>query len=145
MEIVVVGSGYVGLCTAVGFASFGNNVTCVDVDREKVNKINAVQVPIYEKTLEEMLSEALRKKLLSATSDINDIKSSDFIFIAVGTPSKNDGSIDLKYIEKASKDIADFIKYKSQDFNVLKSETSQTLGGLQKTDFFLNFLFWLMF
>ena len=121
MKIIVVGSGYVGLCTAVGFANLGHDVVCVDIDHEKVRKINNGETPIYEDGLEGMLSQALQKNKLHATTDIDSIKEMDFIFIAVGTPSKEDGDIDLKYIKSASADIANFIRDKNYCTVVVKS------------------------
>ncbi|KHO47473.1 MAG: UDPglucose 6-dehydrogenase [archaeon GW2011_AR5] len=110
MRITVVGSGYVGLCTAAGFASLEHEVICVDVDKNKVDCINRGEPPIYEEGLGELLAKAVKTGKLSATQNIGTVKDTDFIFIAVGTPSKQDGNIDLKYIEKASEDIGNFIK-----------------------------------
>lgn len=121
MKIAVLGSGYVGLCTAVGFAHLGHNVTCIDIDKQKVEKINAGKAPIYEKNLDGMLSDALNKKLLHATDDISSVKDIDFIFIAVGTPSKDNGSIDLNYIEKASHTVSDILSDKEYCVIVVKS------------------------
>ncbi|MFA4819940.1 MAG: UDP-glucose/GDP-mannose dehydrogenase family protein [Candidatus Aenigmatarchaeota archaeon] len=121
MKIIIVGSGYVGLCTAVGFANLGHDVVCVDIDEEKVSKINNGEAPIYEDGLEKMLSQALQENKLHATTDIESIKETDFVFIAVGTPSKDSGAIDLKYIESASADIANFIKDKNYCTVVVKS------------------------
>ena len=121
MKITVVGSGYVGLCTAVGFANLGHDVVCVDLDQKKVDKINKGEAPIYEDGLEDMLSQALQKNKLHATTDIDSIKETNFIFVAVGTPSKYNGSIDLKYIEGASANIANFIKSQKYCTIVIKS------------------------
>lgn len=121
MKIIVVGSGYVGLCTAVGFATLGHDVVCVDTNEEKVSKINKGETPIYEVGLEKMLLQVLQKNKLHATTDIESIKETDFIFIAVGTPSKEDGSIDLEYIRHASRDISNFIKDRSYCTIVVKS------------------------
>jgi len=121
MKIIVVGSGYVGLCTAVGFATLGHDVVCVDVDEEKVDKINKGEVPIYEEGLDKMLSQALQENKLHATTNIESVKETDFVFVAVGTPSKENGSIDLKYVESASVDIANFIKDRNYCTVVVKS------------------------
>ncbi len=113
MKISIVGTGYVGLCTGVGFASKGNDVICVDIDKEKVDKINSGIPPIYEQGLEEMLKKNLDEKRIRATADIKDaVMNSDVTFISVGTPSWEDGSIDLKYIEQASLDIGNVLKEK---------------------------------
>lgn len=121
MKIVIVGSGYVGLCTAVGFVSLGNDVVCVDMDKEKVDSINKGRATIYEENLDEMLNEAVRTNKLKAVTDIEETGHVDFIFIAVGTPSNKDGSIDLKYIKGAAEAVAGFIKNKGYSVIVVKS------------------------
>lgn len=110
MKISIVGSGYVGLCTAVGFASLGHDVTCVDIDKNKIDKINRGEAPIYEEGLNKLLKKAVKSKKLSATNNLTNADKPDFIFIAVGTPSNADGSINLSYIERASSDIGHFLK-----------------------------------
>ncbi len=113
MKISVIGSGYVGLCTAVGFAALGHSVTCVDIDRAKVDKINNGQAPIFEEGLEEKLRHAKTKSLLNATIDIsNAVMNTEISFIAVGTPSNADGSIDLTYIRKTAEDLGKSLKNK---------------------------------
>lgn len=109
----MIGSGYAGLVNAVGFAHLGNKVTCVDIDRKKVDMINGGKSPIYEEGLEDMLSRALRKGDIKATTDIRSaVMDTDLTFIAVGTPSRDDGSIDLKYIEGVSRDVGAVLKDK---------------------------------
>lgn len=122
MKISVVGSGYVGLCTAVGLASKGNDVTCIDVDKTKVGKINKGQPPIFEERMEEMLLQSVKRKILRATTVINAALDTDITFIAVGTPSLDDGSMDMKYIKKSSKDIGKALRNKkSYHLIVVKS------------------------
>ena len=104
MKIGIVGLGYVGLITGVGFASLGNKVFGIDVDEKKVEKINKGESPIYEKDLECKLKE--NKENFTATTKIEELKDCEIIFICVGTPSKEDGSIDLKYIKQAAEDIS---------------------------------------
>lgn len=106
MKISIVGAGYVGLCTAVAFASRGHDVTCVDVDESKVNAINSGVMPLYEEGLDEALIHTRKKNLIRAESSIKNTPTADFIFIAVGTPSKHDGDIDLRYVENAAADVA---------------------------------------
>jgi len=114
MRISIIGSGYVGLCTAVGFASKGHEVICVDIDEEKVKKINNSETPIFEENLENMLKDAISKKLLYATTNINDaIINSDISFITVGTPSMLNGDMSLEYIKKASEDIGNTLEKKN--------------------------------
>ena len=104
MKIGIIGLGYVGLITGVGFASLGNKVVGIDVDEKKIEKINKGESPIYEKDLESKLKEI--KENFTATTKIEELKDCEIIFICVGTPSKEDGSIDLKYIKQAAEDIS---------------------------------------
>lgn len=107
MKLCVIGTGYVGLVTGVCFADSGNDVICVDIDREKINQLRQGKSTIYEPGLDEMLSRNLREKRLEFTTDIDyAVKSSDIIFIAVGTPQDPDGSADLTYVYKAATDVA---------------------------------------
>jgi UDPglucose 6-dehydrogenase len=99
MRIIVVGSGYVGLVTGACFAESGVNVTCVDVDTEKIKQLRQGSIPIYEPGLESMVKSNVEKKRLSFDTDIREsIDTSDVIFIAVGTPPGEDGSADLKHV-----------------------------------------------
>ena len=107
MKIGIIGLGYVGLITGVGFASLGNKVIGVDLEKEKVEMINRGEAPIYEKGLEEKLKEV--KDNLTATSSIEELKDCELIFICVGTPSREDGSMDMKYIENAAGDISSIL------------------------------------
>jgi UDPglucose 6-dehydrogenase len=113
MNISIIGTGYVGLCTGVGFAMKGHNVICVDIDKEKIGKINKGESPIYEPLLDDYLKEMLGKGRFRATTDLKEaILNSEASFIAVGTPSKEDGSIDLIYIEQVSRQIGDVLRLK---------------------------------
>ncbi len=110
MRIIVVGSGYVGLVTGACFAESGVNVSCVDVNRDKIKQLNDGAIPIYEPGLENMVRCNVEKKRLSFTTDINDgIDGSEVIFIAVGTPPGEDGSADLKHVLNVAKDIGRII------------------------------------
>ncbi len=111
MRVAVVGTGYVGLTLGVGLAVKGHRVMCVDVVKEKVNKINSGIAPIFEDGLKEALKKTIGSTLLATTSVEEAVKKSEVIFIAVGTPSLPDGSIDLKYIEQAAKDIGAILKH----------------------------------
>jgi UDPglucose 6-dehydrogenase len=110
MKIVVVGSGYVGLVTGACFAESGVNVTCVDVDEQKIQKLKDGEIPIYEPGLESIIKRNVEKKRLSFTTDIKEgINDSEVIFIAVGTPPGEDGSADLKHVIQVGKEIGDVI------------------------------------
>jgi len=106
MRIIVVGSGYVGLVTGACFAESGVNVTCVDVDINKIQKLKDGAIPIYEPGLEGMVKSNVEKKRLLFSTDIKEgIEGSEVIFIAVGTPPGEDGSADLKHVLNVAKDI----------------------------------------
>ena len=106
MRIVVVGSGYVGLVTGACFAESGVNVTCVDVDMEKISSLNNGAIPIYEPGLEDIIRRNIEKNRLVFTSDLKSgIDGSEVIFIAVGTPSGEDGSADLSHVLDVAKEI----------------------------------------
>lgn len=107
MNIAVIGSGYVGLVTGACFADLGNTVICVDNDQAKIKKLRTGIMPIYEPGLSELVKRNVKKRRLSFTNDIKDaIKRSDVIFIAVGTPPKDNGEADLTAVENVSKEIA---------------------------------------
>lgn len=109
MKIVVAGTGYVGLVTAVCLSEIGHTVKCVDVDESKIKMLNEGKSPIYEPGLEELMIK--NKKLLTFTLDSkNSYKDADVIFIGVGTPEKKDGSANLKYVFEVSKEIAQNIE-----------------------------------
>lgn len=109
MKIVVAGTGYVGLVTAVCLSEVGHNVTCVDVVEEKIKMLNEGKSPIYEPGLEEIMIK--NKKQLTFTLDAkNAYKDADVIFIGVGTPEKKDGSANLKYVYEVAKEIAENIQ-----------------------------------
>ncbi|MGG0719634.1 UDP-glucose/GDP-mannose dehydrogenase family protein [Robertmurraya massiliosenegalensis] len=106
-EITIVGAGYVGLVTAVALAEIGHKVTCMDVDKLKINVLQAGQSPIYEPGLEELLQQNLDRRNLSFTFNHHEaIIEAEVIYLAVGTPSKKDGSVDLTYLLEAAKAIS---------------------------------------
>lgn len=107
MNICVIGTGYVGLVTGTCFADFGVNVICVDKDAEKIEMLKRGEIPIYEPGLKELVDKNIDQNRLSFTTDLSDsIKKSLVIFIAVGTPPREDGSADLSYIEEVARTIA---------------------------------------
>lgn len=107
MNICVIGTGYVGLVTGTCFAEFGVNVVCVDKDKNKIDKLNNGAIPIYEPGLEELVKKNVKDERLSFTTDIDKaINNSLVVFIAVGTPPKDDGSADLSYVEDVARSIA---------------------------------------
>ncbi|HOZ69260.1 MAG TPA: UDP-glucose/GDP-mannose dehydrogenase family protein, partial [Chitinophagaceae bacterium] len=105
MKIVIVGSGYVGLVTGACFSEVGINVTCVDIDKKKIENLNNGIIPIYEPGLEDMINRNVKKQRLTFTTDIKEaIQDCEVVFIAVGTPPDEDGSADLKYVLSVARD-----------------------------------------
>ncbi len=107
MHIAVIGTGYVGLVTGACFAEFGTSVTCVDVDSEKIERLKRGEIPIYEPGLDQIVTKNAQAGRLQFTTDVKAaVEQSLVIFLAVGTPPREDGSADLSYIEGAARDVA---------------------------------------
>ncbi len=112
-RISIIGAGYVGLCIAVGFASKGYKVIAIDHDSKKVILINKGIPPFHEAGLKDLLQENLKEGYLECTLDCKEaILKTDITFIAVGTPSKRDGSINLQYVKNAAREIGKALKEK---------------------------------
>ena len=108
MNICVIGTGYVGLVTGAGLAEFGMTLTCVDNDQQKIDALKQGKSPIYEPGLEDLIQKNVKEGRLRFTTRIKEgVASSLVIFIAVGTPSRGDGSADLSAVEEVAKEIAD--------------------------------------
>lgn len=108
MKICVIGTGYVGLVSGACFANSGNHVICADIDEGKINRLNDGILPIYEPGLNEIVRHNMAKGRLTFTIDVpTGIKASDLIFIAVGTPTGEDGSADLKHVLAVAETIGD--------------------------------------
>jgi len=108
-KVSFVGLGYVGLCTAAVFASKGLNIIGVDIDGEKISKLTKGEVPFYEPHLDRILKSAIKRRKIGFTTDIAKVAETGTTFITVGTPSRQDGSIDLTYVKKATEDIGSVI------------------------------------
>ncbi len=118
MRVSIIGTGYVGLPAGAGLASKGHDVTCVDIDEDKVNAINQGDCPIFEDGLPELLEQVVSQGTLTATTDTtNAVKNTDITFLAVGTPMRDDGSINLDIIKQATRDAAEGLKEKD-DYHV---------------------------
>jgi UDPglucose 6-dehydrogenase len=106
MNITVIGSGYVGLVSGTCFAEMGNRVTCVDIDPNKIEKLNKGIIPIFEPGLETMVLKNVKNENLFFTTELDKaLQNSEIAFIAVGTPMGDDGSADLKYVLAVAKSI----------------------------------------
>jgi len=107
VHISVIGTGYVGLVTGACFAEFGLNVICMDTDAKRIGKLEKGEVPFYEPGITELVAEGIRDGRLTFTTDIaKAVDEALVIFIAVGTPSRSDGSADLSYVEEVGRGIA---------------------------------------
>jgi len=110
MDISIVGSGYVGLVTGACFADVGHNVICVDNDESKIKILQAGRIPIYEPGLEEIVHRNVSAHRLHFSSSIREgVDKSQIVFIAVPTPPQPNGDVDLSFIEKVSREIADVL------------------------------------
>ena len=124
MRVSVVGTGYVGLCTAICFADKGYQVTASTHDKEKVSMINKGVPPFYEPQLEEILKRTVRNGRLKAVHGREEaVLDSDITFITVGTPSRPDGSIDLSFIEQSATEIGKALKGKDEYHLVVTKST----------------------
>lgn len=129
MNIVVVGTGYVGLVGGTCFAETGNNVTCVDIDASKVEKLNNKICTIYEPGLEVLLKRNVEQGRLKFTTDLASVvDEAEIIFLALPTPPGGDGSADLKYVLGVADDLGKMIK----DYKVIVNKSTVPVGTADK-------------
>lgn len=129
MNIAVVGTGYVGLVSGACFAEMGVNVTCVDIDNEKIERLRSGQVPIYEPGLDEIVRRNCREGRLSfATSLTEVIDSVEVVFIAVGTPPDEDGSADLRYVLEVAREFGRSVRR----YTLLVTKSTVPVGTSEK-------------
>jgi UDPglucose 6-dehydrogenase len=126
MNIVMVGSGYVGLVSGACFADFGHNVTCVDKDVRKIEALQAGRIPIYEPGLAELVAKNMKSGQLAFTTELDGaVSTADAVFIAVGTPTRRgDGHADLSYVHDAAREIARAAK----GFTVVVTKSTVPVG-----------------
>ena len=106
MNIAIVGTGYVGLVSGTCFAEIGINVTCVDVDEKKIERLKQGEMPIYEPGLDQMVQKNIKAGRLKFTTDLASVlDEQEVVFSAVGTPPDEDGSADLKYVLQVARTI----------------------------------------
>jgi len=129
MKIAVVGTGYVGLVTGTCFAETGNTVTCIDIDKEKIKKLQEGTITIYEPGLELLFARNIKQERLFFTTSLAEgIKDAKVIFLALPTPPGEDGSADLKYILKVSDDLGPLIT----DYTVVVDKSTVPVGTAEK-------------
>ena len=129
MKIAVVGTGYVGLVTGTCFAETGNTVTCVDIDKNKVEKLSNGQITIYEPGLEKLFLRNQREERLKFTTNLEEgIADAKVIFLALPTPPGEDGSADLKYILGVANDLGKILK----DYKVIVDKSTVPVGTAEK-------------
>ena len=102
-KIAIIGTGYVGLASAVGFAQLGHDVVGIDIDESKVQKLTSGKSPIFEKDIEKFLSKSLKKKNITFSTDYKKISKAKFVFLCLPTPQQDDGSADTSFILESSK------------------------------------------
>ncbi|MFM9984858.1 MAG: UDP-glucose dehydrogenase family protein [Flavobacteriales bacterium] len=129
MEIAVVGTGYVGLVTGTCFAETGNNVTCVDIDAAKVERMQKGEIPIYEPHLDVLFERNIREKRLHFTTDLKTaIDKAQIIFLALPTPPGEDGSADLSYVLR----VADQLGKMITEYKVIVDKSTVPVGTAEK-------------
>lgn len=114
MNIVIIGTGYVGLVTGACFAKMGNNVCCVDIDEKKIESLKNGVIPIYEPGLSEIVVKCRENGTLKFTTELERcIKKADMVFSAVGTPSDIDGSADLRFVKEVARQFGELIDHEA--------------------------------
>ena len=129
MKVTIFGTGYVGLVTGTCLADVGHDVCCVDIDADKINRLTQGEIPIYEPGLSALVLDNIDRKRLSFTTSAKvGVEHGDIIFIAVGTPPKEDGSADLQYVLKVAEDIANNLNDKA----IIVNKSTVPLGTAEK-------------
>jgi len=134
-SIAIIGTGYVGLVSGACLADFGNTVTCVDIDKNKVNRLKNGEIPIYEPGLADVVIRNAAVKRLQFTDSLPEaVSCNDVVFIAVGTPPSEDGSADLSYVENVARDIGKVISA----YKVIVNKSTVPIGTGQKVKDWIN-------
>lgn len=129
MNIAIVGTGYVGLVSGTCFAEMGIDVTCVDIDRQKIDRLQNGEIPIYEPGLEDMVRRNVDAGRLHFTTDLATcLDKVEVVFSAVGTPPDEDGSADLKYVLAVARTFGQHIK----KYTILVTKSTVPVGTAKK-------------
>ena len=129
MNIAVIGTGYVGLVTGTCFAESGNNVICVDINEQKVQKLKEGIVPIYEPELDVLFERNTKQGRLKFTTDLKDaVKRSSMIFLALPTPPGEDGSADLSYILGVANQLGEIM----EEYKIIVDKSTVPVGTAEK-------------
>ena len=145
MKLCMIGTGYVGLVSGVCFSDLGNDVICVDKDKDKINLLKKGKIPIYEPGLSELVLKNYKNKRLNFSTDLrSSVRKSDIIFICVGTPTKKNGSsADLSQVFNVAKELS--LSLNKFKIIITKSTVPLTTGDeieriLSKKTIKINFL-----
>ena len=129
MKVAIVGTGYVGLVTGTCLAETGNDVICVDIDKEKVKKLNNNIMPIYEPDLDTLFERNVKAGRLNFTTNLKEAAvKSDIIFLALPTPPGEDGSADLSYILGVADELGKIIK----EYKIIVNKSTVPVGTAEK-------------
>lgn len=129
MKLSIIGAGYVGLVTGAGFAQFGHEVVCADINADRVDQLNSGKSPIYEPGLDDMLERNIAEHRLSFTTDLHrSIEDADAVFIAVGTPQSSDGSADLSAVMATARTIGEVLKTTSHHDKLVVVKSTVPVG-----------------
>ena len=138
MKVGIVGSGYVGLVSGTCFAEMGNYVSCVDIDAAKVAQLRRGEMPIYEPELDVLLRRNLSNKRLTFTTSLSEmLSSSDIVFLALPTPSGEDGEADLTYVLNVARDIGAWLRDNS-GYRVIVNKSTVPVGTAERVDSVLS-------
>ena len=131
MKLAVVGTGYVGLVTGACFAEMGNHVVCVDVDKDKIARLNRGEIPIYEPGLEQIIKRNFKRGSLEFTDDLKAaLEGARVAMIAVGTPPDEDGSADLRYVLEVARGLGEYMT----DYLVIADKSTVPVGTAEKVE-----------
>ena len=129
MKIAIVGTGYVGLVSGTCFADTGVNVTCIDVDVNKIERLNKGEIPIYEPGLDELVKKNVAAGRLKFSTDLASVLDDvEIVFSAVGTPPDEDGSADLKYVLQVARTIGQNLNH----YVVVVTKSTVPVGTAKK-------------